>query len=279
MKSLSIVCGDINKFKKSEEVILVEYASTPKGYTLLPIPVLSNEYECSSCSGKDHYLPILNPALSSKKAWLCANPFCEVYKNKNRFGGVTTPTQPKRALLWPLFCELNGLGDSSHDVKFEGLQQSQGKVDYLTKFSANPKGNIIMRGNPGTGKTYSSLALCELFTRKNTSCIFTTQKKMVGDWLDTFKTDKISTYIDRVKNCNLLVIDDFGTGEVSPGFMSFFMDVIDTRMQWTNRGTVITTNLTPANMAIFCGQALMDRLNTGQEFNFEGPTRRHQAAL
>lgn len=279
MKSLSIVCGDINKFKKSEEVILVEYASTPKGYTLLPMPVLSNEYECSSCSGKDHYLPVLNPALSSKKAWLCANPLCEVYKNKNKFGGATTPTQSKRALVWPLFCELNAIGDSNHNVRFEGIEQSQGKLDYLLKFANKPSGIIYMQGMPGTGKTYASLGVCEYFTRSSTSCLFASQKKMFGDWLDTFKTDKISTYIDRVKTYNLLVIDDFGTGDVSPGFMSFFMDVIDTRMQWTNRGTIITSNLDEKAFGLFCGEALADRINTGQLFEFKGQTRRKQAAL
>jgi DNA replication protein DnaC len=186
---------------------------------------------------------------------------------------------PKRALEWPLFCEISGIGDLHYGVKFENIQQSAGKVDYLLKFAAKPYGIIFMQGEPGTGKTFASMAVCELFTRKNTSCIFTTQKQMLNNWLDTFKSDRVSNYIERVSNCNLLVLDDFGVGDVSPGFMSFFMDLINTRMQWSDRGTIITTNLDAKTFAVFCGEALSDRINTGQQFVFKGKTRRTQTVL
>jgi DNA replication protein DnaC len=75
------------------------------------------------------------------------------------------------------------------------------------------------------------------------------------------------------------VIDDFGTAEMSPGFMSFFMDLINTRMQWSNRGTIITTNLNDTKFSEYCGEALADRINTGQLFEFKGKSKRVKKPL
>jgi DNA replication protein DnaC len=73
-----------------------------------------------------------------------------------------------------------------------------------------------------------------------------------------------------------LIVDDFGTNEPSDKFMGFFMDLINSRMQWEKRGTVITTNLDEKKLGQFCGDALSDRLNTGTLLIFEGKTRRRE---
>jgi DNA replication protein DnaC len=173
----------------------------------------------------------------------------------------------------------NNMGDSCHDVRFEKVNQSQGKVDYMRKFAETPRSIILMQGSKGLGKTYSAMAICELYTRTRNSAMFMTQKQMLDRWMETFKADKYDGFIDKVKTIEILVIDDFGTGELSKGFLSFFMDIINTRMQWTNRGTVITTNLDNSKIGGFCGDALTDRLNTGQKFEFSGESRRNITIL
>jgi DNA replication protein DnaC len=132
-----------------------------------------------------------------------------------------------------------------------------------------------MQGSSGSGKTYASMGVCELFTRTQTSAIFTTQTKMLSNWL----ADEGMFYINRVEDTNLLVVDDFGTGEVTPGFMKFFLDLINTRMQWSTRGTIISTNLSDKDLADYCGSALNDRIKTGQKMLFNEKTRRKQIIL
>jgi len=280
MKTLSSICETTLETMKGEfKLVLCDYVMSPAGPHLMPNPVPSHEYECGYCGGNSHYTPYLDPASSDKRVWLCANTLCDVYTKKKHYVGTLTTPVPQRALEWAKFCEINGIGDLHHDVKFEKIEQSAGKIDYLLKFGIKPCGIIFMQGTPGSGKTYASMAVCELFTRKNTSAIFTTQKQMLNDWLDTFKSDRVSNFIDRVTSCNLLVIDDFGTGEVSSGFMSFFMDVINTRMQWSNRGTIITTNLNDKDFSNYCGNALNDRIRTGQLFEFKDKSRRKPTVL
>jgi DNA replication protein DnaC len=148
----------------------------------------------------------------------------------------------------------------------------------MAKFCHKPSDLILMQGNPGSGKTYSAMGMCELFTRNSTSCIFVTQVKLWDKWLEV-SSGGDKHFIERIKSVNLLVIDDFGTAEVSPAFLKFFMEIINERLQWTDRGTVITTNLLNEKWGEFCGEALTDRISMGQLFTFEDSSRRHKKPI
>ncbi len=279
MKTLGEISKKMLKDLTPEKAILCDYLMTPWGPSLKKEPIKSDVHVCEYCQGKDHYCPYLDPKINDKRIWLCGNHLCAVYKTKETCKAAPTPSQRKRALEWPLFCEMNGIGDMHHGVKFEKIEQSTGKIDYLHKFANKPVGIIFMQGIPGTGKTYASMAVCEYFTRQCSSCIFITQKQMLGNWVEAIKSDKSNIFIQQLTNSNLLVVDDFGTGEIPPGFMGFFLDLINTRMQWSDRGTIISTNLSDEKFMSFCGEALCDRINTGQHFVFNEEKRRKQTIL
>ncbi len=269
------IAGHIAKsmIKPEMESKLVHFIATSKGMIAIDPPRLSNEIQCEFCGSKEHYTCLVTTIKDDfQRLWICGR-VCSLSVLPRTLMATTTPPTPKRALLWPEFCEINGIGNLYHDVKFESINQSEAKIAYMLKFVAAPCGFILMQGTPGTGKTYAAMAMCELFTRKSRFCIFTTQKQMSNNWLNAIG-DHQNNYINSLTLTPLLVIDDFGTGEVNPKFLEFFMDLINTRMQWNNRGTVITTNLNAQKLASFCGDALSDRLNTGQQFEFKGETRR-----
>lgn len=253
---------------------LVHFFMSSKGYIAIDPPAWSTEIQCPFCGETSFFLCMVD---KERRAWGCGR-VCAGSKLPNEVSGGVSPPKAQRVVLWPSFCEINGIGDLHHDVRFEQVQQSQGKIDYMLKFAAVPRGIILMRGDPGTGKTYAAMAICEFFTRKSKFCIFTTQKQMSNNWLIALG-DNMNNYVASVTNSPLLVVDDFGTGEPNPKFLEFFMDIVNTRMQWTNRGTVITTNLDVKKFNAFCGEALADRIMTGQIFNFEGKTRRQKTIL
>lgn len=249
-----------------------DYIQTYEGLKKLDVPIVSDQYACEFCSGKQHYVISVNHENKHKLVWLCGNVDCVVYKLKKKLQATNTLPTPLKPQEWPLFCEINGIGDVNHDVKFENIKQSEGMIAFLRKFADNPRDIVLMQGKSGNGKTYAAMATCELFIRSNPSCIFCTQKQMLGEWLKTF--NEVNNYIDRITRCNLLVVDDFGTGDVSPGFMGFFLDVINTRNQWKNRGTIITTNLDDKALKNICGEALLDRIRVGQLLEFKEVSRR-----
>lgn len=278
MKIASQIARDMISPETSPQI--VGFIADINGWKKLDNPTMSNSLRCLYCDGSEHYAPFASSSdKDSLRVWICANTQCETTKLQNLRRAMTVPVVSQRAILWPKFCEFNGIGDENHDVKFEQVKQSEGKISYMLKFATSPRGIIFMQGNPGTGKTYAAMAICELFTRTNVSALFTTQKQMYSKWLETFNIDKYNNYIEKITNISLLVVDDFGTADMTPNFKSFFMDLINTRMQWKNRGTVITTNLALKEFMEICGEALSDRIRTGQIFEFKEKTRRKQIIL
>ena len=269
---------ELAEFKKQnfkKEDCFVHFYFSQNGYTPIDPPVRANEFSCPFCGEEDFHLYSVT---KDQKAWMCGR-VCEGSRQRSGSLGSITPQIAKRALEWPLFCEQNDIGDLKHDVRFEKIEQSAAKVDYLLKFATKPAGIILMQGTKGNGKTYASLGVCEYFTRKNSFAIFTTQIQMQHNWLMTFKSDIHNHYIQSITNCNLLVVDDFGTGDIPPGFMTFFFELIDKRSQWSDRGTIITTNLSDEHFSRYCGEALNDRIGTGQKMVFKEKSRRKQIVL
>jgi IstB-like ATP binding protein len=275
------IAGNIGRqmVKKEDVPKLVHFIAVVGGWKKLKEPKMSNELKCLLCGEQSCFTPLVEPTQGDERVWLCGNLSCGLYNKANMPQATTIEPTQKRAVLWQIWCQINEVGDVNHDVTFEGIEQSAGKIEYLKKFVVNPSGIILMEGEPGTGKTFCSLATCEYLTRTETSVIFMTQKQMMDKWLATFKEEKPSNFVNKVKECTLLVIDDFGTSEPSPGFMTFFMDVINTRLQWKKRGTIVTTNLNAEKFNQYCGEALADRILTGQKFIFEGNTRRIKQPL
>jgi hypothetical protein len=270
MKDLSIA----KKIIQTGESKLVHAITVMGGYEYLDNPVMSHELICRLCGGKEHFTPFIDPKIDARRFWFCANSVCLTSSTKNSLGATQVLPISHRAILWALWCENNGIGDLYHDVKFENIQQSPSMTGFLSQFAANPKGLVLMQGQAGLGKTYASLGTCELFTRKQISAMFMTQKAMSQKWLETFKGDKTDPFCEKIARVSLLVIDDFGTAEIAPGFMSFFMDIINTRTQWSDRGTIVTTNLSDQKFGSYCGESLSDRFNTGQKLVFLGKSRR-----
>lgn len=260
-------------FAKREDSFVHFYFSQ-KGYIPIEPPVRAKDFACPFCDGEDFHLYSID---EGKKAWMCGR-VCAGSKLPSHYSPYPPTGVGKRALEWALFCELNGLGDLKHDITFEKIHQPPARVDYLMKFATHPVGVILMQGTKGSGKTYASLGVCEYFTRKNSAAIFSTQSEMQQNWL-VAKKDSSNNFIQSLLSCNLLVIDDFGTGDIPPGFMTFFMELIEKRLQWSNRGTIITTNLDDAKFTEYCGDALSDRIGTGQKFIFKEKSRRKQLVL
>lgn len=276
MKTIKSITQNI--LEKEKQGKLVDMIAVLGGYRKLENPTMSTDLKCMICDNKEHYTPLIDPKVDGKRVWVCAKGDCVTNSKENTSRATTTQVDVKRCVEWPLYCEMNGIGNAYHDIQFENIEQSPAKIAFLRMFASKPKGIIFMQGDPGTGKTFAAMALCELFTRTKISSLFCTQKQMAYNWIETFKSD-INNYLDKINKVSLLVIDDFGTAELPPGFLSFFMDVINTRMQWKDRGTVITTNLNNKKLNDYCGSALADRIMTGQQMKFEGKTRRKQTIL
>lgn len=257
----------------------VEFIVCLGGWKLLPQPTLSSRIECLLCSGKEHITVYANNPPDKRKLWVCLNPKCNSNSKENLPSSSPKTQIPTRAISWSDWCQQMELGDEIEDIRFEMLTQSPRKIDFLLSFALKPYKNVIMRGDKGTGKTFSALATCELFTRKSSSCIFISQKNLTRRWHENFSLDVKDKFLLQISRASLLVIDDFGTAEMTSSFLSFFMDIISDRMQWKEKGTILTTNLKDEDFIKYCGDSLSDRLFVGQTLQFDGPSKRHKQPI
>ena len=275
-KTLSDTLEKLKEKDLARDNKLVHFYASNDGYLPIDPPVYAKDFECPFCGNKDFALIMINP---KNRAWLC-DRVCRGSKLPNDLmtGYIHPPL--KRSLLWPLFCEINGIGDVYHDLCFEKIEQSQGKLEYLLAFASNPSGIAYMKGEPGTGKTYASMGVCEMFTRNSSSCIFTTLRGMLNKWSISLKSfEKHDNYIEKLMSVQLLVIDDFGLCEMSPKALKMFLDLINSRMQWKNKGTIISTNLNQKELIDYCGHSFVDRLKTAQVLEFKDVSRRIKKPL
>ena len=269
-----------NFFEKIDDPKLIDAIQDGSSMKYLEVPMMSNELTCPVCHGTNGKICLIDPQASNKRMWFCAEADCLAMVPRSlpkQYGGSL---KSNRAILWPLFCEINNIGDIYHDVRFEKIEQVPSKIECLRKFCDKTEGIIMMEGRrTGTEKTYCVLAFCELFTRKNSSCLFFSQDNLIAKWLDSLKSDRPMLFRDNISKVSILVVDDFGSKAPPDGFLQFLMEILNIRMSWTNRGTIITTCLKHNELSKFCGDALIDRLNTGYVFSFNGKTRRKQKTL
>lgn len=225
-------------------------------------PLLSSDITCPRCGSSEKGMTcLLDPKSSPDVMWFCSNSDC-INHNKQTFSRPYSIPEPKRAMEWKNFCEKFDIGNLFHEISFEKVDQSEDLIKNMRNFAQKPHGIALFMGDSGSGKTYACLAILERFTRFSDECAFYTSDNLQDLWLCEMKKDGLIDLKSRLKKLTLIAIDDFAQREPSPGFMSFIFDLINYRIQWTNKGTIITTNSTPALLSKYCGEALMDRIST-----------------
>jgi DNA replication protein DnaC len=271
--NMKLVTKLVKSYLPDSEPSMVHFIADFRSWKKLDIPTLSSELTCLVCGSYDHYAVFCDPAKGIEKVRICAHGDCKSNVNVLLPNSSANQANRKRLISWESFCESSGIGDLNHAVKFEDIQQSKEKIAFMARFCLKPCGLVYMQGKSGSGKTFAAMGMCELYLRENDSCIFITQEQLFDRWLEITRGAE-KHFLNRVNEVKLLLVDDFGTGEPSSGFLKYFLQLINSREQWTDRGTVITTNLQTEKLVEFCGEAIVDRLSTGQAMIFNNPSRR-----
>lgn len=135
--------------------------------------------------------------------------------------------------------------------------------DYAYEFSPR-SGNLLLSGDPGLGKTFLSASIARVVSDAGHSVVYDTsshifarfeaQKFDRGDE-DGGADDDVARYL----KCDLLIIDDLGTEMTTSFVQSALYQIVNTRLM-TNRKTIISTNLNPAELGQRYGAAILSRL-------------------
>jgi DNA replication protein DnaC len=138
---------------------------------------------------------------------------------------------------------------------------------YATNFSERLKGcdNLLMVGNPGTGKNMLAACICKEVMGQGFSVLHTTAIKIVRRIKECWST-KSETETQSIKafsSPDLLVIDEVGVQFGSKTEEMYLFEVVNERYE-DMRPTILISNLTEKEIENFLGIRTMDRFCDGK---------------
>ena len=124
-------------------------------------------------------------------------------------------------------------------------------AEYAYQFGKKP-GNLLLFGAPGLGKTHLSAAIAWEVSGKGYSVVYDTASHV----FEQFETQKFSREedeetsadVERVLQCDLLILDDLGTEMTTAFVQSALYRIVNTRLM-EKKSTILNTNLTPGELA------------------------------
>lgn len=141
---------------------------------------------------------------------------------------------------------------------------------YLQQWIKNPKNSLLFLGLPGRGKTYSAKILND-FIPKYLSKEFWNMADLTQKWLSNMGSYQDNYYfLDYLKKVDVLVLDDLGVREPSPGFLDFIYSLINHRQDNPELITIYTTNLSSKQINDFYGSRMVSRIFASKTIKFIG---------
>ncbi len=122
--------------------------------------------------------------------------------------------------------------------------------------------NILISGNTGVGKTYLLECICNNLVNKNLVVNYYTAFALNNLFLkyqNSFQENKMAI-LEGVLNCDVLIIDDFGSEPISKNGEQYFYSLINERTI-KNLSTIISTNLLPMQVLDKYGERTFSRLS------------------
>lgn len=121
-------------------------------------------------------------------------------------------------------------------------KEAQNKLSELTSLKFIPQGrNIILSGNPGTGKTHISIGLGIKACQRNYKVLFTTVPRLITQIKECRSEKTLRQFENRFEKYDLVICDEFG-------YISFDKEGAELLFSHLSlragiKSTIITTNL------------------------------------
>ena len=122
--------------------------------------------------------------------------------------------------------------------------------------------NVLLSGKTGTGKTFLTECIANKLMQKSCVVLFTTAFNLNNSLLsyhtcfDENRNDLIAPYLE----AEYLIIDDLGTEPMFKNVTKEYLYLILNERMLNERSTIITTNLTPAQILDTYGERIFSRL-------------------
>ncbi len=144
---------------------------------------------------------------------------------------------------------------SAHDLMTSVLSRCK---QFAQNFSLDSNGMIFM-GKTGVGKTHLSLSIANEVLKKGYGVVYGTASEFLGKLEKEHFGRAEGNTLDLLSECDLLIIDDLGA-EFQTQFTSSAIHELINRRILEGKPSIISTNLSPAELAQFYGDRVSSRI-------------------
>lgn len=122
------------------------------------------------------------------------------------------------------------------------------------------RNSLLISGNVGSGKTHLAAAIANDFVERGVPTMFGTFQEHLERIKEEFDNTKQRTYLSKIKNIPVLVIDDLGKERKSEWSQSILFDIVNYRYEHL-LPIIFTSNFDDTEFANYCGTPVWSRLN------------------
>jgi len=151
---------------------------------------------------------------------------------------------------------------------FNDWKHSEKLKQELKSFVVKHDEFLTIGGDNGVGKTYAAVAMLKEFYNVTKEIpIFVNISNLYQTWKED--EDHRTELKYKFKRAKLLILDDLGVREPTEAFLDFLYSVINNRYN-DMQGTLITTNLSSAEISKCFGNRIYSRLLSGKMIKIDG---------
>lgn len=156
--------------------------------------------------------------------------------------------------------------EKTNSVTTKALNNS---IDYVKRFNMGDKYNLLIMGNPGTGKSFLSVAIARNLRIKGEVVGFMTTAQLLTKIKSTYSNGTKKTQegiLQDLQKIDLLILDDLGSESVSGSEdwrKSLLFEVVNSRI---GKPTIYTSNLTDTDLPLAVGDRVFSRLYNNTKF-------------